>query len=226
MAVLVSVLRGHIDLDDRVLCLSGVAASGRLDALVLLRPRRDFPWFRKHRLETIREAFPPDLFLRVLQVGMRFSAEGREGRPIGTLFILGDLERAKPYARQLILNPCQGHPRESRSMFREEFLETLRELTGLDGAILVDREGVVETAGTYIDAPTEGVELPAGLGARHMAGAAVSAQTNVMAIALSESSGTLSVFHDGEIVLHLERARRSPSRKSPREQGRPEVPRS
>ncbi len=57
----------------------------------------------------------------------------------------------------------------------QQLLESLRELASLDGAIIVDRRGVVESAGVYLDAPlTKAVKVDSGLGARHTAAAAIS----------------------------------------------------
>ena len=63
---------------------------------------------------------------------------------------------------------------------------------------------VVEAAAVYLDAPvTKAVHVPSGLGSRHVAAAAATAQTNSIAIVISESSGTVTVFSKGSKVLSL-----------------------
>ena len=57
VALLLSVMNKQIDLDDSVICLSGVAGSERLDTLLIANVRRDFPWFRKHNIDEIRSLF-------------------------------------------------------------------------------------------------------------------------------------------------------------------------
>jgi hypothetical protein len=46
--------------------------------------------------------------------------------------------------------------------------------------------------------------LGKGLGARHWAAAAISKITNAIAVTVSESTGVVRLFQDGEIVLHIE----------------------
>ena len=52
--------------------------------------------------------------------------------------------------------------------------------------------------------PTDGVDLPKGLGSRHMAAAGISRHTKAIAFAVSQSSGAVRVFQDGEEKLHIE----------------------
>ena len=73
------------------------------------------------------------------------------------------------HLRQLMLNPLKGHAQTARSIHNPDLLETLRELAAMDGAFVVSRRGVVDSAGTYLDAPVGRGRLRPGLGARHAA---------------------------------------------------------
>ena len=103
---------------------------------------------------------------QILDIALRFAAQGREGKPIGTIFVLGALGQVSPFLRQLILNPFEGHSPESRNIHNPDFLETLREFAAMDGAFVVNHKGNVEFGGTYIDAPATEAKLREGLGAR------------------------------------------------------------
>ncbi len=61
---------------------------------------------------------------------------------------------------------------------------------------------MVVSAARYIDATSEDVNIPLGLGSRHLAGASVSRHTNAVAVAVSESS-TVRMFDDGELVSEI-----------------------
>ena len=78
----------------------------------------------------------------------------------------------------------------------------------MEKAIVVSGEGFVEAAARYIDASAANITLAKGLGARHWAAAAISRQTKAVGVAVSESSGTVRLFQDGEIVLRIEPFRR------------------
>lgn len=210
IALFRAVLEERIDLDESVVCLTGVAGSKRLDTLLIANPRRDFPWFRRRDLEATKSVVGSREFGRIIDIALRLSSEGREGKAIGSVFVLGDPEELQPYLRQLILNPCKGHPKRERSIHNEDFLESLREFSALDGAFVVNMKGVVESAGTYIDAPTKKVRLEPGFGSRHAAAASITAHTNSVAVVISESSGSVTVFHDGQAILELEKPRPTP----------------
>jgi diadenylate cyclase len=143
---------------------------------------------------------------KLLEIALRFAREGREGSAIGTIFVLGDRHTLTPYLRQLMLNPLKGHAQATRSLHNPEVLETLRELAAMDGAFIVSRRGIVESAGTYLDAPIGQGRLSPGLGARHAAALAITTVTDATAVVISASSGTVSVYDSGETVLELERA--------------------
>jgi hypothetical protein len=55
-----------------------------------------------------------------------------------------------------------------------------------------------------IVAPDNGITLSMGLGTRHAAAAAVSKSTKAIAVTVSQSSGTVRLFQNGEVVLHIE----------------------
>lgn len=59
-------------------------------------------------------------------------------------------------------------------------------------------------AGRIMDAPAEALTLSKGLGARHWAAAAISKSSKAIAIAVSESTGTVRLFQNGTVVLRIE----------------------
>lgn len=208
LGLIMAVLSNAIGPEESVVCLTGVAGSKRLDSLLIANAKRDFPWFAQRKVELASSLFRSQEFARLLEIALRFANEGREGKPIGTIFVLGDPEELADHTRPLILNPCEGHLRKSRQIQNAEFLETMRELASLDGAFIVDRRGVVESAGVYLHAPvTKKVEVPSGLGARHTAAAALTAKTSSIAIVISESSGTVTVFSEGASIMQIHRTR-------------------
>jgi diadenylate cyclase len=144
----------------------------------------------------------PLVLEQTVALAVEIAREGREGRKIGTLFVVGDSEKVLKHSKPLILDPLYGHPDESKRIDDPDVRETLKELAQLDGAFVVSDEGVVLSAARYIDATTEDVSIPLGLGSRHLAGASVSRHTSAVAVAVSESS-TVRMFDDGELVSEI-----------------------
>jgi DNA integrity scanning protein DisA with diadenylate cyclase activity len=108
-------------------------------------------------------------------------------------------------SRSLVLNPFQGHPEAGRNLLDPALEETIKEFAGLDGAFVVRGDGVVLTAGTLL-VPARGYpQLPGGLGARHAAAAGITASTGAVALCVSQSTGTVTVFQSGRVVADLHR---------------------
>jgi diadenylate cyclase len=137
-----------------------------------------------------------------ISLAVEIAREGREGRKIGTLFVVGDSGEVTKRSKPLILDPLHGHPEGSKQIEDPDTRETIKELAQLDGAFLVSNAGVVLSAARYIDAASESLDLPLGLGSRHMAGASISRQTNAVAVVVSESS-MVRMFDDGELVSEI-----------------------
>ncbi|MDF1751157.1 MAG: diadenylate cyclase [Verrucomicrobiales bacterium] len=206
LGVIMGVFRGVVETAESVICLTGLAGSKRLDNLLIINPKRDFPWFSNHEEEAmVPESVNLRELLQLLTISLRFASEGREGKPIGTTFVLGEVEQLKPHLRPLILNPLEGHLKKTRNVYDNKFLETLRELAALDGAFIVNPKGVVEFAAVYLDAPLPAnLKIAKGLGARHVAAAAITSKADCVAVVISESSGNISVFYKGQAVMTLE----------------------
>src|ERR687890_276653 len=122
---------------------------------------------------------------RVVNLAVEIAREGREGRKIGTLFVVGDSDEVLEHSRTMILDPLYGHPHESKRLEDSDLRETLKELAQLDGAFVVSDEGVVLSGARYIDAASDHLELPLGLGSRHVAAASVSSRTDAVSVAVS-----------------------------------------
>jgi DNA integrity scanning protein DisA with diadenylate cyclase activity len=140
-------------------------------------------------------------FEEVLQLAVEIAREGREGRKIGTLFVVGDVERVLERSRPLLLDPLYGHPEEILDVTRPEFRETVKELAQLDGAFLVRDRGTFAAAARYVEVDPATPLMP-GLGTRHAAGASITRETTAIAIVVSQSS-IVRVYSEGEIRAEI-----------------------
>src|SRR5215472_14833637 len=143
--------------------------------------------------------YDPDILEALIELAVEIAREGREGRRIGTLFTLGDEETVLAKSRPLILDPLSGHPESLRHVSNPNLRGTVKELAQLDGAFVVSRDGVVLSACRYLDAVASEVDLPLGLGSRHIAAANMSAVTKAIGIVVSESS-VVRLFCHGKLV--------------------------
>lgn len=139
----------------------------------------------------------------VVHLAVELAREGREGRKVGTLFVIGDVDNVLAQSRSLLLDPLYGHPEDVLHVERPEFRETVKELSQLDGAFVVKDDGTFVSAGRYVDVEVGAEEnfLP-GLGTRHAAAASVSRQTNAIAVVVSQSS-VVRVFANGQVRAEI-----------------------
>ncbi|PYV82512.1 MAG: hypothetical protein DMG93_11655 [Acidobacteria bacterium] len=135
----------------------------------------------------------------LIELAVEIAREGREGRRIGTLFTVGDEQAVLARSRPLILDPLSGHPESVRHVSNSNLRGTIKELAQLDGAFVVSRDGVVLSACRYLDALTSDIDMPLGLGSRHIAAANMSAVTRAVTIVVSESS-VVRLFCHGKLV--------------------------
>jgi diadenylate cyclase len=143
--------------------------------------------------------YNPDVLDSLIELAVEIAREGREGKRVGTLFMLGDENAVLARSRSLILDPLLGHPESARQINNVNLRGTIKELAQLDGGFVVSHAGIVLSACRYLDAIAAEVEVPLGLGSRHIAAANMSAVTKAVGIVVSESS-VVRIFCHGQLV--------------------------
>ena len=145
--------------------------------------------------------YDPDVLESLIELAVAIAREGREGKRVGTLFMLGDENAVLARSRSLILDPLLGHSESARHITDLNLRGTIKELAQLDGGFVVSQSGIVLSACRYLDgiASEVEVEVPLGLGSRHIAAANMSAVTKAVGIVVSESS-VVRIFCHGQLV--------------------------
>jgi DNA integrity scanning protein DisA with diadenylate cyclase activity len=138
----------------------------------------------------------------IIQLAVEIAREGREGRKIGTLFVVGDVAAVLERSRPLLLDPLHGHDPEVLHVSEPGLRETVKELAQLDGAFLVADDGTFVSAGRYVDVDLDSELFLPGLGARHAAGASITRATAALAVVVSQSS-VVRVFVNGEVRAEI-----------------------
>ena len=160
-------------------------------------------------LRQLETRVPLDTLKLVVDLAVEIGREGREGKPVGTLFVVGDTRKVLASSHPTGFDPVKGYSRKERSLADPRVREGIKEIAQMDGAFVISSDGIVEAAARYIDASAAHITLSKGLGARHWAAAAISKKTNAVAVAVSESNGTVRIFQEGEVVLRIEPFRRA-----------------
>lgn len=191
--------------DDKIVSLVGKSESKSLDTIIGFQINTEQELLTGHSLADMPKSIIPAVFEHTLNMAIEFGNKGKEGKPIGTIFVLGDEEKAMQLSKQMIINPFKGYEPEERNILNPALKETLRELSSVDGAFIIAGNGEIITAGRYLGASMEDSDIPRGLGSRHLAASGITALTNAIAIVISESTGDVRIFRDGKIIMEIEK---------------------
>jgi DNA integrity scanning protein DisA with diadenylate cyclase activity len=205
VSVMLALSSGIIDKGDRIVCVTGVTKLGFNDTVVIIDTNKEFEIFSSANLIDISDLVRPDVFETVLTLAMELATQGREGRSVGTIFVLGDEEKVLQLSRQMIINPFKGYSEEELLIHDQRLKEAIKEFSVIDGAFLIRGDGVLITAGRHLNAAVEVDTIPHGLGSRHMAAAGITSLTDSIAIVVSETTGSVRIFKKGNIFMEIER---------------------
>jgi DNA integrity scanning protein DisA with diadenylate cyclase activity/mannitol/fructose-specific phosphotransferase system IIA component (Ntr-type) len=201
-AIIIALTRGILGYKDKICCFSGLPQSNSFDTISIIDTAKEFGNSFSNNENLIKEGIHPEALERLLAIAADISVEGREGKPVGCLFVIGDIAKIKPFTKPLVLNPFYGYKEEDRNILNPFMAETIKEFSSIDGAFIVRGDGVIESAGSLIQASSDNViQMPSGFGTRHAAGAVISAVANCIAIAVSESTHQVTLFKDGKMML-------------------------
>lgn len=203
-AFMQAVMLGVINTESKVICVLGPWDRNHLDTITIhdlsLSWSEEFPF--DPRALTLSGHFTT--VMAVIDIALEIGALGREGKPVGTAFVIGDKKELLAKSRQAVFNPFRGYPKKERMVTRPEVVESIKELAQLDGAFIITPEGAVEAAGRHLNAVSPVTRQLRGLGSRHRAGAGITRSSQSVAVVVSESTGRVTIFERGKIIATLE----------------------
>jgi diadenylate cyclase len=203
LALIEAVSNDQLQAGDRVVVAYSGFEAEAIDSLSVIRLGEHLERLTARDLRALETSVPFETLKAVVDVAVEIGREGREGKPVGALIVVGDSRRVLDRTRPLGFDPFKGYRRKERNVRDFRVREAIKEIAQLDGAIVVARDGTVEAACRLIDAPMTGLTLPKGLGTRHWAAAAITEVTKALAVVVSQSNGTVRLFQHGEVILRI-----------------------
>ena len=189
---------GYLEEGDQVGCAAELFADD-IDTVTRVRAG-DFDRSGVYGL-FVNSRADPEVIRNVFEVAIELGKKGQKGKRVGALFVVGDAGKVMNNSRPLSYNPFE----KSHVHVGDPIVDVmLKEFSRLDGAFVVSDAGKIVSSYRYLEPAAEGVDIPKGLGARHMAAGAITRDTNAVAVVLSESDGLVRAFSGGEIVLELD----------------------
>jgi diadenylate cyclase len=178
--------------------------AGTIDSISYIRLDEHLGRLTARDLRQLATSVPLDTLKTVVDLAVEIGREGREGKPVGTMFVIGDSRKVLAQSRPAGFDPVRGYNRKERDLFDPRVREGVKEIAPLDGAFVIAPDGTVEASCRLVDSAPVNITLSKGLGSRHWAAAAISKSTRAIAVVVSESSGTVRIFQNGEVVLRIE----------------------
>ncbi|MEW5760362.1 MAG: diadenylate cyclase [Candidatus Thermoplasmatota archaeon] len=185
---------GLINEKQRVLCILNTKLRG-----ILFFEAKDIGFYKV--MEKTQKKISPDLFSSLFELSLEIAREGREGVRFGAIFVVGDVNEMLKNTYERIMNPFKGHSEEERTILKRENWQTIKQFAQLDGACIVNKNGLIEGAGYYIMIKDWTTYLR-GYGGRHAACASITKTTNAIAFCIS-SDGNLTIFDEGNEIYRI-----------------------
>lgn len=183
--------------------------AGKIDSISYIRLDEHLGRLTSRDLRQLETSVPLDTLKAVVDLAVDIGREGREGKPVGTLFVVGDTRKVLSFCHPAGFDPVRGYSRKERDLRDPRTREAIKEVAQLDGAVIVSADGTVERACQIVDAAHANITLSKGLGSRHWAAAAISRVTKAISVAVSQSNGTVRLFQNGEVILRVATFRRA-----------------
>lgn len=195
---------------SRVVALYSAIDSNLYDSISVINLGEHLDRLSGRDLRLLDTKVPLKTLKSVVDLALEIGREGREGKAVGSLFVVGDVRKVLAQSKPAGFDPIRGYQRKERFLGDPKVREGIKEIAQLDGAFVIASDGTVEAACRYLDTNTAMITVSKGLGARHWAAAAISRTTNAVAIVVSQSGGTVRIFHNGEVILRIESRHRTP----------------
>ena len=224
LALIEAVANDHLTAGARVVVAYSGFEAETLDSLSVVRLGEHLERLTARDLRALETSVPFETLKAVVDVAVEIGREGREGKAVGTLIVVGDVRNVLARSRTLGFDPFKGYRRKERNLRDGRVREAIKEIAQMDGGFVVGRDGTVEAACRIIDAPTTGLTLPKGLGTRHWAAAAITNVTRALAVVVSQSTGTVRLFQGGEIILRIAPMRHARAMKWVEDETEPPAP--
>lgn len=193
-----------------VVTLFGAFGADDIDSISLTHLDEHFDRLTVHDLRNLETTVPLDVFKAVVNLAIEIGRDGREGKPVGTMFVIGDSKKVLEQSTPAGFDPVRGYGREERDITDPKVREGIKEIAQLDGAFIISSKGIVEASCRTLASTAKNITLSKGLGTRHWAAAAISKSCKAISVSVSQSSGTVRIFQNGEIVLRIEQTKRRP----------------
>ena len=190
--------------NGNVVAVYGGFSQGRFDSVSHLQLDERMRRLTARDLQSLESSVPLKTVKAVVDLAVQIGREGREGKPVGAMFIVGDTRRVLEHCSDGGADPFRGYNKKHRNLLDGKVQEDAKEIAQLDGAFVVNPDGFIERSRQMLEVSHENLTMSKGLGSRHWAAAAITQRTKALAVVVSQSTGTVRLFQNGQLVIRIE----------------------
>lgn len=190
-AMACGVQEGALSPGQRLVCLAGDGFADSSDSLMVLNVTGD------ELAMKMLESNP--VLAAAVELAFGLGKGGQDGKPVGTAFMVGESKKVLRLSHQLMINPFTSY---TANIADRGCWDLLKKYAVFDGAFIVGEDGVILAAHRFLNAKVK-VEIPKGLGTRHLAVAAMTAKTGVKGVTVSGEDGAVRIFEHGRLVAKI-----------------------
>jgi diadenylate cyclase len=187
-----------------VVAVYGGFRQGRFDSISHLQLDERMRRLTARDLQSLESSVPLKTVKAVVDLAVQIGREGREGKPVGAMFVVGDTRRVLEHCSDGGADPFRGYNKRHRYLLDGKVQEDAKEIAQLDGAFIINADGHIERSRQMLEVSHENLTMSKGLGSRHWAAAAITQRTKALAIVVSQSTGTVRLFQNGQLVIRIE----------------------
>ena len=203
-ALLEAVADGYLKSNGDVVAVYSGFEHQKIDSISHIRLDDRLRRLTSRDLQRLESSVPLKSLKSVIDLASEIGREGREGKKVGTILVIGDTRKVLSHCKDSGFDPLKGYKREARNLFDPKVREDIKEIAQMDGAFVVSADGIIERSRQIIEVAHAELSLSKGLGARHWAGAAISQITKAIGVVVSQSTGTVRLYQNGRTVLRIE----------------------
>jgi len=111
--------------------------SEEIDTISVLKLTERLGRLTARDLKKLETKVPLDTLKMVVDLAVEIGRDGREGKPIGTMFVVGDHRKVLEDSRPAGFDMVKGYNRKDRNMSDGRVREGVKELAQLDGCFVV-----------------------------------------------------------------------------------------
>jgi diadenylate cyclase len=208
-ATISAISEGLIGHRGRVVSVTGPIGGDALDSITVVKASSLFRELATLERDSDRKVEVLPVIKATIDIALELGAYGIEGRPVGTMFVVGDTASVIKLSRQGTFNPFRGYSEKQKNILNPDLRESVKAFAQIDGAYIIREDGTINAAGRLLLMPKGTAPTLKGMGARHNAAAFMTRETSAVAIVVSQTTGAVSVISRGRILFTLSPASRT-----------------